>query len=177
VTSVRARRDVASFHGRVIRAADWDASLVGVHDHVAIIGTGPSAVRIIPELVRAAASVKVFQQAPRWVLPHAAVPAPALARAAFAFVPATRRAALVRRVARHHLNRQVRDPWLRRQLTPSGRARPLPPLVSNDFYPALQQDTCKLITWPIATVCPDGLRTSDGIEHRVDCLVLADATI
>jgi cation diffusion facilitator CzcD-associated flavoprotein CzcO len=117
--------------------------------------------------------VKVFQQSATWVLPRTEVPAPAVARAALALVPAKRRQALVRRVATHHLKRQVRDPWLRRQLTPA-RWAPSTPLVSSDFYPALQQPHCKLITWPIATLSADGVRTSDGVEHRVDFIVLAD---
>jgi hypothetical protein len=33
-----------------------------------------------------------------------------------------------------------------------------------------------LITWPIATLTADGIRTSDGIEHKVDCIVFADGT-
>jgi len=46
-------------------------------------------------------------------------------------------------------------------------------LVSSDYYPPLQRDNCKLIDWPIATLSPVGVRTSDGIEHHVDCLVFA----
>ena len=179
MTSVRDRREIRGleeYRGRVIRAADWDASAVSSPDHVAIIGTSANALRIIPELVRAAASVKVFQPTPTWVLPRTEGAPPAVARAAFALVPAKRRRAVVRRVALQHLKRQVRDPWLRRQLTPARCARSMPPLISSDFYPALQQPNCKLITWPIATLSPDGIRTSDGVEHKVDCIVLADGT-
>ena len=46
-------------------------------------------------------------------------------------------------------------------------------LVSSDYYPALQRDNCKLIDWPIATISPVGIRTSDGIEHHLDCIVFA----
>ena len=46
-------------------------------------------------------------------------------------------------------------------------------LVSSDYYPALQRDNCKLIDWPIATVSPVGIRTSDGVEHHLDCIVFA----
>jgi cation diffusion facilitator CzcD-associated flavoprotein CzcO len=46
-------------------------------------------------------------------------------------------------------------------------------LVSSDYYPALQRDNCKLIDWPIATMSPVGIRTSDGIEHHLDCVVFA----
>jgi cation diffusion facilitator CzcD-associated flavoprotein CzcO len=46
-------------------------------------------------------------------------------------------------------------------------------LMSSDYYPALQQDNCKLITWPIATLSEQGIRTSDGVEHGVDAIVFA----
>ena len=46
-------------------------------------------------------------------------------------------------------------------------------LISNDYYRALQQDNCKLITWPIATISAAGIRTADGIEHHVDAIVFA----
>jgi cation diffusion facilitator CzcD-associated flavoprotein CzcO len=80
---------------------------------------------------------------------------------------------LVERLARAHLHRQVSDPWLRRQLRPDFRAGCKRMLMSSDYYPALQRENCKLISWPIATISPDGIRTSDGIEHPVDCIVFA----
>ena len=46
-------------------------------------------------------------------------------------------------------------------------------LISSDYYPALQTDNCKLIDWPIATLSPAGIRTSDGIEHHLDAIVFA----
>jgi cation diffusion facilitator CzcD-associated flavoprotein CzcO len=84
--------------------------------------------------------------------------------------PATR---LVELVGRAHLRRQVRDPWLRRQLTPDFRAGCKRLLLSNDYYPALQRENCKLITWPIARIAANGIRSVEGVEHRVDCIVFA----
>jgi cation diffusion facilitator CzcD-associated flavoprotein CzcO len=46
-------------------------------------------------------------------------------------------------------------------------------LISSDYYPALQRDNCKLIDWPIATLSPAGIRTSDGVEHHLDAIVFA----
>ncbi|HNM86221.1 MAG TPA: 4-hydroxyacetophenone monooxygenase, partial [Mycobacterium sp.] len=72
-----------------------------------------------------------------------------------------------------HLRNQVSDPWLRRQLTPDFTPGCKRMLVSSDYYPALQRDNCKLIDWPIATLCPAGIRTSDGVEHHLDAIVFA----
>ncbi|MDT4919380.1 MAG: hypothetical protein QOI15_282 [Pseudonocardiales bacterium] len=189
-------RGIDSYQGRKILSARWEAGYDGRGEHVAVVGTGASAIQIIPELVKTAASVKVFQRTPAWVLPRTDFATPALAKTVFARVPAAQHAArsalfaahevaatglvwdspvttLVQRVALRHLRRQVPDPWLRRQLTPQFRAGCKRMLVSSDYYPALQQDNCKLITWPIATLRPDGLRTSDGVEHKLDSIVFA----
>lgn len=80
---------------------------------------------------------------------------------------------LVARLGKAHLHRQVSDPWLRRQLTPDFTPGCKRMLISSDYYPALQRDNCKLIDWPIATISPVGIRTSDGVEHHLDCIVFA----
>jgi len=79
----------------------------------------------------------------------------------------------IQRLGKAHLRMAVKDPWLRRQLTPDFRAGCKRMLMSSDYYPALQRDNCKLITWPIATMCPRGIRTSDGIEHDLDAVIFA----
>lgn len=189
-------RGVDTYAGKVIHSARWDHGYDFTGKRVAVIGTGASAVQIIPELVKQADFVKVFQRTPGWVLPRLDVPMPSVAQELFAKVPATQQLArqalywghevsatalvwnspltgLVARLGKAHLRRQVKDPWLRRQLTPDFTPGCKRMLVSSDYYPALQRDNCKLIDWPIATISPVGLRTSDGIEHHVDCIVFA----
>lgn len=187
---------IDTFTGHTIHSARWDHDYDFTGKRVAVIGTGASAVQIIPELVRKAEFVKVFQRTPGWVLPrinrrtgglakeiYRQVPgAETLARQAWFYghesvalgvvwnTPLTR---VVELAGRAQLRRQVRDPWLRRQLTPEFRAGCKRLLMSDDYYPALQRDNCKLITWPIARIAPDGIRTAEGIEHRADCLVFA----
>jgi cation diffusion facilitator CzcD-associated flavoprotein CzcO len=80
---------------------------------------------------------------------------------------------LVARLGKAHIRSQVSDPWLRRQLTPDFTPGCKRMLISSDYYPALQRDNCKLIDWPIATMSPVGIRTSDGVEHHLDCIVFA----
>ncbi len=189
-------RGVDTYAGKVMHSARWDHDYDFTGKRVAVIGTGASAVQIVPELVKQADFVKVFQRTPGWVLPRLDVPMPAAAQELFAKVPATQQLArqalywghevsatalvwntpltgLVARLGKAHLRRQVKDPWLRRQLTPDFTPGCKRMLVSSDYYPALQRDNCKLIDWPIATISPVGLRTSDGIEHHVDCIVFA----
>ena len=163
---------------------------------VGVIGTGASAVQIVPELVETAGFVKVFQRTPGWVLPRVDPPMPAAVQTLFTKVPAAQELArqalywgheasaaalvwntplsgLVARLGKAHLRRAVGDPWLRRQLTPDFTPGCKRMLVSSDYYPALQRDNCKLIDWPIATLSPPGIRTSDGVEHHLDAIVFA----
>ncbi|MGX1778629.1 flavin-containing monooxygenase [Nocardia brasiliensis] len=189
-------RGIDSFNGHKILSSKWDHGYDMRGKHVAVIGTGASAVQIVPELVKIAESVKVFQRTPGWVLPRPDFAVPAALRKLYAAVPATQRLSrtalyfghetlatglvwnspittLIQQVALTNLRKQVRDPWLRRQLTPQFRAGCKRMIASSDFYPALQADNCKLITWPIARISDDGIRTADGIEHRFDCIVFA----
>ncbi|MGB5110085.1 MAG: NAD(P)/FAD-dependent oxidoreductase [Mycobacterium sp.] len=189
-------RGLDTFLGHKIHSARWDHDYDMSDKRVAVVGTGASAVQIIPELVNTARSVKVFQRTPGWVLPRPDFPHPQWARTAFRRLPLVQNAARqawfwthelmavgmvwdtpvttgIQLVAKANLRRQVSDGWLRRQLTPNFRAGCKRMLMSSDYYPALQRDNCKLVSWPIATLSPNGIRTADGIEHELDCIVFA----
>ncbi len=185
-----------SFGGKVIHSARWDHSYDFSGKRVAVIGTGASAIQIIPELVKQAAKVKVFQRTPAWVLPRPDFVTPGWNKLLFRKLPTAqslmRKALytahealalgiiwnspltrLIERVSLMHLRRQVKDAWMRRQLKPDFTIGCKRVLVSNEYYPALQAPNAELITWPIATICEQGIRTAEGIEHQVDCIVFA----
>ena len=194
--SLPTMRGLDDYEGAKILSARWDDDFDFAGKSVAVIGTGASAIQIIPELVKVAGSVKVFQRTPGWVLPRVDRKTPAAAKAVFERVPAVQQAArtalflgheaaatglvwntpittLIQQAGKLHIRMTVKDKWLRRQLTPDFRAGCKRMLMSSDYYPALQQDNCKLITWPIATITPEGLQTSDGLQHEVDAIVFA----
>ncbi|MET9202521.1 NAD(P)/FAD-dependent oxidoreductase [Gordonia sp. NPDC003585] len=184
------------FGGHKMHSAAWDHDYDFAGKKVGVIGTGASAVQIIPELVRGGAQVTVFQRTPGWVLPRLNRRISSLARGVYRNVPGTQSAArslwfwghesvavgavwnspftrVIEGVSKANLLAQVRDPWMRRQLTPDFRAGCKRLLMSSDYYPALQADNCTLVTWPIARICDKGVRTVEGIERRFDCLVFA----
>ncbi len=187
---------IDTFEGKKIHSARWDHGYDFTGKKVAVVGTGASGVQIVPELVKVAESVKVFQRTAGWVLPryntatadwlkdiYKTVPlAEKLMRSAWFWghesvalgvvwdTPFTR---LVETVSRANLRAQVKDPWLRRQLTPDFSAGCKRLLMTSDYYPALQADNCKLVTWPIARLSPNGIRTVEGIEHQFDAIVFA----
>lgn len=195
-SSFPAIRGLETYAGHKIHSARWDHDYDFTGKKVAVVGTGASAVQIIPELVERAGFVKVFQRTPGWVIPRLDIAMPPVVQELFAKVPAAQQLArqalfwgheasatalvwntplsgLVARLGKAHLRATVKDPWLRRQLTPDFTPGCKRMLISSDYYPALQRDNCKLIDWPIATLSPAGIRTSDGVEHHLDAIVFA----
>lgn len=187
---------IDDYQGEKIHSARWNHSYDFKGKRVAVIGTGASAVQIIPELVKEAKSLKVFQRTPGWVMPRPDLRKPEWNKSLFKRLPATQSAArgllfwghesmataviwntgltrLAERGARAFLHSQVKDKWMRRQLTPDFTIGCKRVLVSNDYYKALQDDNTQLITWPIAKLSEKGIRTSEGLEHQVDCIVFA----
>lgn len=187
---------IESYEGHKIHSARWDHDYDFTGKKVAVVGTGASGVQIVPELVKVAESVKVFQRTPGWVIPRVNTPtggwlkriykdvplAEKLMRSAWYWghesvalgvvwdTPFTR---VVEAVSLANLRLQVKDSWLRRQLKPDFSAGCKRLLMTSDYYPALQADNCKLVTWPIARLSPKGIRTVEGIEHQFDAIVFA----
>lgn len=186
---------IDQFDGPVLSTADWDPNFDFSGRNVAVIAAGATTVHVVPELVKRAARVRVFQRTPDWVLPRWGGESPSLAgrllsrasgtlagRAVSARYHEVLARGLVRQgvgtrlveaVAENHLNRNVKDGWLRRNLLPAYRAGTRRILFSDEFYRALQQDNCKLVPWPVTGVSAVGVRSADAMTHRADCLVFA----
>src|SRR6202011_3503420 len=86
-------RGLDSFEGHKIHSARWDSEYDFTGKRVAVIGTGASAIQIIPELVKKAGFVKVFQRTPGWVLPRLDVATPPAVQTVFTKAPAVQQLA------------------------------------------------------------------------------------
>ncbi|MGH9046771.1 MAG: flavin-containing monooxygenase, partial [Acidimicrobiales bacterium] len=191
---------VDDFAGKTIRSAAWDHDYELTAKRVAVIGTGASAVQIIPEIASKVAQLSVFQRTPIWVGPKFDGPTPNMLRHLYRRVPTLQ--SLVRRVStrvmeavlidlivNHYrrpyvanralaLNRrwyrlQVTDPELRHRLTPDYGIGCKRPSVSNTYLKTFNEPHVHLVTDPIERITPTGIRTADGTEHTVDALILA----
>ena len=58
------------FPGPVMHTAAWDNSVDLTGKRVAVIGTGASAMQVVPSIVDIASHVNVFQRSKQWALPH-----------------------------------------------------------------------------------------------------------
>lgn len=184
---------LASFAGEAFHSAQWrhDVALAG--RRVGVIGTGASAVQLVPAIAPTVARLSVFQRTPAWLLPRPDVGfAPWLQRA-FARGPGLRLAlrggifallevlssALTHRrsgfwaraLAARHLRCQVSDPGLRTKLTPDYPVGCKRVLISSDYYPTLARANVELLTTPIAAIESGGIRLHDGRLVELDVLI------
>jgi cation diffusion facilitator CzcD-associated flavoprotein CzcO len=191
---------IERFAGKVIHTAAWDDSYDLAGKRAAVIGTGATAVQLIPEISGLVSALTVYQRTPIWVSPKVDLAVPGAVQRAFAAAPLAQR--LVRllgtavlegmmvsgvlhykdvrvfnRVAerwcRAHLHRQVRDPELRRRLTPDYSFGCKRPTFSNDYFPTFTQPHVHLETDAIASIDDSGIVTADGRRTEIDVLVLA----
>lgn len=142
------------FRGRILHGTEWFENYY-TDERVALLATGAEAAEILPELLHTAASVILFEESPTWVTP-VRVP----------FGP------LSRLTARAWLHLAVRDRWTRRQLTPDNRYDSTRVKVSPSYYAALQDPRTRLIHWPTYAISERGVRAVDGVEYRVDTIVI-----
>ncbi len=183
-----------TFAGTTFHTARWrhDHDLTG--ERVAVIGTGASSIQVVPAIQPEVEHLTVFQRTPPWVLPHSNRRIsrverllyrrfPALQRLPRAFVYWSRELvghALVRngrslaraeKLAEKLIDRQVRDPELRKVVTPDYRPGCKRLLLSDDWYPAIQRPNVELATEKIVEIRPHAVVTADGVEHEVDTII------
>ena len=184
------------FKGAVFHSARWDHDVPLDGRRIGVIGAGSTAAQIAVALVPRAKRFDLFQRTPQWVLPRANIAYTEEERAAFRdpavleeLVQQYRKTtfegyatavidvdspqlAEIERLCRENLA-SVRDPDLRRRLTPDYRPACKRLVISDSFYEAIQHPNADLVTSPIERIEPDGVRTADGVLHDLDVLVLA----
>ncbi len=189
-------KGLESFRGAIFHSARWDHSVELAGSRVAVVGTGASAIQLVPELARTAAHVTLFQRSPAWIVPRGAREYSAAERIRFATHPealdrlraelytegearfASRSgdlaaSAIATEAAVAHMHAQVTDPKLRAQLTPSYTFGCKRVLLSDDFYPAVASDAVTLEPSALSEVSDGSLIAVSGARYDADVLVLA----
>lgn len=187
---------LGDFTGTVMHSARWDDGHDLRGEKVAVIGTGASAIQVVPAVQPAVESIAVYQRTPAWVVPRTDHPVSRRKQRLYRLVPGLQKAVrgmlyLLREflvlgmaknrlflkpvgaLARAHLHRQVRDPKLRAALTPDYTIGCKRILISNDYFPAVAAPNAELVTAGIAEVRPRSIVTTDGVERPTDTIVLA----
>src|SRR5262245_36102566 len=187
-------KGLESFAGEIFHTARWrhDVELTG--KRVAVIGTGASAVQVVPSIAPEVERLSVFQRTPAWVVPKLDKRYSERAKRLFArfpfllrasrflqyatseffgpmiFLDAPRLSAVGERMSLRHLAAQVKDPALRAKLRPHFQFGCKRILVSDDYWASFERENVELVTEPIAQVERDAIETKDGARHPVDAI-------
>jgi cation diffusion facilitator CzcD-associated flavoprotein CzcO len=191
--AVPALPGIERFRGTTFHSAAWD------HDHdlagkqVAVVGTGASAIQFMPQIQPLVSRLHVFQRTAPWVMPRRARSLSRVERALYRRLPAAQRAMrtaiywarelyavpllraslapLTKRLGERFLRSQVKDPELRRRLTPDYAPGCKRVLISNDYLPSLAKPNVDLVTDGIAEVRERSIVTTAGEKREVDTII------
>jgi len=185
------------FAGPSMHTALWDQSVEYAGKKIAVIGSAASAIQLVPEVAKTAASVAVYQRTPNYIVPRGDRDFSQLEKTLFArwpglarlyrwlifmrlelvLFPITRQGSgYGKRAARRimkHMRKTVKDKSLHKRLTPDYLLGCKRILVSDDMYQTLNRENVTLITTSIERVEKSGIRTSDGQLREADILVYA----
>jgi cation diffusion facilitator CzcD-associated flavoprotein CzcO len=184
------------FRGPAFHSAVWDSEATLAGRKVAVIGTGASAIQLVPHIAPLAGRLDVYQRTPAWMLPRMDFPIQDRWKKRFARVPALMRLFRIglfwnleirvagflgnrwmqaqgERIARRFLEREVPDPRLRAALTPHYAFGCKRVLISSDFYQAIQRPNVELVTDPVLEVREHAVVTASRTERPADVLIYA----
>ena len=193
---------MADFSGQAFHTSAWQSDFSPCGKHVAVIGTGASAVQTVPGLaLQDPASLTVFQRTPAWSPPRADFTFPSWVKTLFKLVPLANRlyrwllfwraewryrvlftssSWLTKRLSkevhdkvRAYIKAVVKDPEVAAKLTPDYEMG-CRRITPSDFYLAtFNRDNVHLVTSGIERVTKTGIKTVDGVKHKCDTIIYA----
>lgn len=186
------------YKGKTMHTAKWDHNFNYTDKKVAIIGSAASAIQVIPELASFVDHLYIFQRSAHWILPRPDRALTNLERNTFKRFPALQRAyrdsiyaklearvlafqyanqllKLFQKEGEDHIKDSVKDPELRKKVTPDYLMGCKRILMSNNYYTTLNKDNVTLLTKEsgIQSFTKDGIKTADGQEIKADLVVFA----
>ncbi|MEV7415762.1 NAD(P)/FAD-dependent oxidoreductase [Streptomyces sp. NPDC089919] len=182
------------FPGKVFHSARWDHDYDLRGKRVAMIGTGASAIQIVPAIAPDTARLTLFQRTPPWVLPrtdraitgaerwlHRQLPFTRAARRGLlwgirelqvsAFTKHPNQLGFIESLAKSNMARAIKDPQLRAKLTPDYRIGCKRILLSSEYYPALARPDVDVVASGLREVRGSTLVAADGTETEVDAII------
>ncbi len=185
-----------SFTGKVVHTAQWDANYDFRGKRVAVIGTGASAVQLIPEVAPQVAHMDIYQRSAPWILPRPdraitglekwllrhVKPLQNLYRfknyfsfeiRLLGFVTFPQVIKFVQWQALRNIHKHIKDPSLRAKVTPNYKAGCKRVLIISSYYPTLNRPNVTLITDAITQIRPGSIIDQRGVERPIDAIILS----
>jgi cation diffusion facilitator CzcD-associated flavoprotein CzcO len=189
-------KGLETYQGKLFHSARWDNSYDIAGKSVAVIGTGASAIQIVPAIVSKVKHLDLYQRTPPWILPKPDKEISSFRKSMYKHLPFTRwlyrsrlywthelmaigfvvNPAVMRlggKLVIRHLHDSIKNEALRKKLTPSYTLGCKRILLSNEYYPAIASPKLSLVTEGIDQVNAGGVMTQDGKQHDVDAIILA----
>ncbi|MGW3122708.1 flavin-containing monooxygenase [Streptomyces sp. NPDC001107] len=183
-----------SFPGKVFHSARWDHDYDLRGKRVAMVGTGASAIQIVPAIQPEVGRLTLFQRTPPWVMPrvdraitgaeralHRALPFTTQARRGLlwgirelqvqAFTKHPNELGFVEQLAKRNMMRAIKDPALRAKLTPDYRIGCKRILLSSTYYPALARPNVDVVASGLSEIRGSTVVAADGSEAEVDAII------
>ena len=190
-------RGLDRFRGKTFHTGRWDHEHDLTGERVAVVGTGASAVQVVPAIQPRVGHLVVFQRTPGWVVPRPDRKVSEKEKRVLRAFPRLvrlyrlrqaahrdlvnyrmiRRNRLARRLleglSRRLLKEQVDDPELRAKLTPHYEIGCKRVLITNDFYASLAKPNVELVASAAREAREGSLVAEDGTEREVDAIIFA----
>jgi cation diffusion facilitator CzcD-associated flavoprotein CzcO len=184
-----------SFAGKMFHTSSWNHQIDIKGKKVAVVGTGASAIQVIPAIAPMVEKLLVFQRTPAWVIPRPSRTISSFERKVFAKFPFVqqfirflkywlleiRAVAFVlfpwlmnglRLVGKMNIAKGVKDKKLRKKLTPNYMIGCKRILLSNDYYPTFERNNVELIQGAVTGLHPSGVERNDKL-YEADVIVFA----
>ena len=183
-----------TFKGPSFHSSSWrhDISLRG--KTVAVVGNGASGVQFIPKIAQEVGQLYLYKRTPQYVLPKTIFPGNSkwdtwlqshrglrwlarlkiyLAFEKFIFRRRFRPALRLRAEAGYlkMLEDKIKDPVLRKKLTPNYPIGCKRQLVSDVWLDTMTRPNVEVVDAPIERIDADGLATKDGKHRKVDVII------
>lgn len=190
-------KGLQSFTGELFHTARWNHDYDLAGRRVAVIGTGASAVQVVPSIANQVEQLDVYQRTPAWVVPkrdkvYSERFKRLLGRFRFllrasrlikywlselfgpvVFLDNERLANIGQRGSLMHLREQVKSPELRKKLRPDFQFGCKRILISDEYWSSFEKPNVELVTDPIEEIRSDGIQTKDGSFRPLDAIIIA----
>lgn len=184
------------FAGEMFHTTDWPDDLDLAGKRVAVVGTGATAVQIVPEIADKVAQLMVFQRHPVWVGAKKDPEYSDAEREEFRSNPTALKNiredlwqlwettsvelhqagsyvnTTAETRAREQIERSVSDPEVAKALTPDHNFACKRPTISNRYYQTYDKENVTLITGAVESLTQSGV-VSNGQHYEVDIVIFA----
>ncbi len=186
---------IKDFKGSIFHSAQWNHEYDLNNKNICVIGTGASAIQFVPEIQPKVKKLYLMQRTAPWVLPKPNNEFSPTENTLFEKLPIFQKLnrdfiyylneaqvvgmmyndailKLGEVIGKRHIKKHIKDPDLRKKLTPTFKLGCKRVLLSDNYYPSLAQSNVDVVTDGIQEFTEDSVVTSDGKSRKIDAIIL-----